>query len=148
MGQNRVFGGICTELLGSYDQESLSWRTLQTSFDWAEQMSLQVLPKSGMTANGLLYEQVLTELPIEERDGLGWHIPEKSRTIDGLLPTPTATGSEHRTQYAQGGRPLLHMILKSYKPEEDTGKKIVLNPQFVEWMMGYPEGWTELEKKD
>ena len=79
MAKNLVFGGRCTELLGLYDQELLSWRTLQISFEWAEQQSLQALPKSGMTASGQLYvvEQT-SELPTCDADGF-------------VLPTPLAS---------------------------------------------------------
>ena len=193
MANNRVFGGRCTELLGLYDQESLSWRTLQTSFEWAEQQSLQALPKSGIAQNGQLSKLVISELRIEELDGLLWRIPKKSQTTDGLLPTPTASGSEHRTKYSQGGRPLMYMLLKSLPTptvsdatveaifnqniqivytENGTPRKISnngvngslglartvmleaqqktsgkdkhrLNPQFVQWMMGYPTDWLD-----
>ena len=110
-----------------------------------------------------------------------WHIPEKSQTREGLLPTPTKTGSEHRTQYSQGGRPLMYMLERgllptptastNYEPskegcwerdktcgyilgvkvakavgmtkQESIGKKLLLHPLFVEWMMGFPIGWTD-----
>jgi hypothetical protein len=45
-----------------------------------------------------------------------------------LLPTPTAS---------QGGD--FPKRVKAYLP---TGQ--VLNPQFVEWLMGYPTDWTDL----
>jgi len=137
-----------------------------------------------MIANGVLYQLHNSELPINESAGSALHIPEESRTADGLLPTPTKSGSEHRTRYSQGGRPLLHMILKGLPtptacdPEKQstgglhrlliTGTKYskgdhrylptplaeahhtgenpkYLNPQFVEWMMGFPIDWTDLE---
>ena len=100
-------------------------------------------------------------------------------------------GAEHRKQYAQGGRPLMYMILKGMLPtptasdgttgailnektqivytgngdttqnKQQRGKRIVvirtimlttkqhkhignerrhLNPEFVQWMMGFLEG--------
>jgi len=58
----------------------------------------------------------------------------ESQTKDGLLPTPTATGSEIRVQFKQGGRPLMHMLLKGYP----TGKGSRLQIPFVIWMMGLP----------
>lgn len=117
MKKNQVFGGKCGELLGIYDPESLSWKTCQMSFTWAEPMSLDRLPKSGTTVNGQLFEQVISELPIGARGGFVFPmIPEESKTRDGLLPTPTATGSEHRTRYSQGGRPLMYMLMKGLLP--------------------------------
>jgi len=82
---------------------------------------------------------------------------------DGLWPTPT-TG-DHATRYAQGGMPL-GMAARlwptpdasphKYRLQGDTqaskslnalaGGK--LNPAWVEWLMGFPEGWTDLEHSE
>ena len=177
-GKNLVFGGKCTESLAYWNQESLCWRMSQQSLLWVEPMSLDRLPKSGMTVNGQLYQLHNVEHPTEETDGSQWHIPKASQTAAGMLPTPTATGSEHKTRYAQGGRPLMYMILQGMLPTPVandskntptsssrqsgkhhrcpntvigeqaiqngiTGKNIRLHPQFVEWMMGFPIGWTD-----
>ena len=77
MGKNQVFGGKCIELLGNYNLELSSWKTLQTSFEWEDLMLLEVLPKSGMSANGQLFRLQISEPAIKERDGF-------------VLPTPVA----------------------------------------------------------
>lgn len=58
-------------------------------------------------------------------------------TDEGLFTTPTAgdTGF-HRTKYAQGGKPLSGQV---------GGK---LNPMWVEWLMGFPLGWTDLSASE
>lgn len=177
-----VFGSKCGELLAYYAPELYALKMLQTSFGWGDVMLLEALPKSGTIVNGQLY-QLQTLVPhIREVDGSVWAgIPVQCLTRDSLLPTPTATGSEHRTRYSQGGRPLLYMIQKGLLPtptcneaknsphtpsqwkrlaslnveatkltgitkeEAITGKAFQLNPRFVEEMMGFPIGWTELE---
>jgi hypothetical protein len=103
---------------------------LQISFDWAAPMLLEVLPKSGMTVNGRLYElQILAPL-IKGGGGSALHgIPEQSKTRDGLLPTPTATGTDHRHQYSQGGRPLLYMMLKGLPTPRAYGGNHIEDPQ-------------------
>lgn len=117
MKKNRVFGGRCGELLGIYDPESSSWKTCQMSFHWAEPMSLVRLPQSGIAVNGQLFELRISEPLTKELGGFVFHgIPEQSKTRDGLLPTPTKSGSEHRTRYSQGGRPLMYMIMKGLLP--------------------------------
>ena len=176
MKTSQVFGGKCIELLANYDQELQSWRMLQMSFQWAGPMLLDRLPKSGMTVNGQLYALQTLEHHTEEQGGFVFAgIPKQSRTKEGLLPTPTKIGSEHRTQYSQGGRPLMHMIIKGMLPTPtatehkyrlkgnsqasknlealartgqltgETGKDFQLNPRFVEEMMGFIIGWTELQ---
>ena len=92
-----------------------------------------------------------------------------------LWPTPTQDSAQSRSKrYKQGGLPLsaavkmwptpraseykdcgpvgskshTHMVDRSYlcaeakDPDQPTGK---LNPEWVEWLMGYPIGWTELK---
>jgi hypothetical protein len=82
---------------------------------------------------------------------------------DGLWPTPT-TG-DHATRYAQGGMPLGMAARMWPTPVARDHKGIVmegqlptemakvegsgrLNPEWVEWLMGFPEGWTDLEHSE
>jgi hypothetical protein len=185
MKKSLVFGGKSTVLLATFSQsdthQSWCWKTLQTSFEWADPTLLVVLPQSGMTSSGRLYQLHSAEHPISGAGGLESRIPAASLTEDGLLPTPTKAGAEHRTRYSQGGRPLMHMIIKGMLPtptvnesrnnpsgasqwdrkdslnveaakmyglDKTTGKDFQLNPLFVEEMMGFPIGWTELEHSE
>ncbi len=62
---------------------------------------------------------------------LGWAV------ASGLFPTMVAHDTCHRmTKYAQGGTPL---SMEAGGP---------LNPAWVEWLMGYPGGWTDLEDSE
>ena len=135
MKKSRVFGGSSTVLSTSYDHRWSCWRTLQTSFDWAEPMSLDRLPKSGMTANGQLYRLDNSVLPTSENDGL-------------VLPTPTCHDAKNNmspscwTRQADLGVEIAKM--QGYNQESITGKGLRIHPHFVEWMMGFPIGWTDL----
>jgi hypothetical protein len=61
----------------------------------------------------------------------------------GLLPTPTATDAKNATlppsQAARDSVPG-HLLR--------TGVVGSLHPRFVEWMMGFPPGWTDLDDDD
>ena len=61
-----------------------------------------------------------------------------------LWPTPTANedaaGTPNGKMQKQLGN---HPEVRGTTPEE--WKRGTLNPQWVEWLMGYPEGWTDLE---
>ena len=68
----------------------------------------------------------------------------------GLSPEmwPTATARDYK-----GGR-MPETLAKAGRNETNSlpdavnaqmGKTGSLNPQWVEWLMGYPEGWTDLE---
>lgn len=57
-----------------------------------------------------------------------------------LLPTPQAQDFRNCADYSDGSRgksPQLRHL--------GSGR---LNPRFVEWMMGYPPGWTDLDELD
>ena len=70
------------------------------------------------------------------------------RLIDwGLLPTPTAHLSKETGCPSDYRRKTTSLIVQLL-PEKDKnaiGKKRRLHPQFVEWMMGFPIGYTDLE---
>lgn len=81
-----------------------------------------------MTVDGKLYQLKKSELRTFVKDG-------------SYLPTPTA--NSYGTNKGGGAgrvgmeRPSLQTMAK------DRGG--VLDPIFVEWVMGYPSGWTELK---
>ena len=68
------------------------------------------------------------------------------RGVVKMYPTPTASLEKHSTKKAywenriQKGRQE-DIQMRVYK-ETGSGS---LNPQWVEWLMGYPEGWTDLK---
>jgi hypothetical protein len=71
-----------------------------------------------------------------------------------LLPTPTASQDYKPIRplapsEANGthGKMLVGVIgqqqLAQLKAKRIGNERLYLNPQFVQWMMGYPEGWIE-----
>jgi len=76
---------------------------------------------------------------------------KRGTTLGGAVrmwPTPVAR--DHKGGY-QGGRirngkvswDSLDVAVQHTDNQEKTGGQ--LNPMFVEWLMGYPKGWTELK---
>jgi hypothetical protein len=68
-----------------------------------------------------------------------------------MLPTPTAQDAKNNGGISQMNRNTipLNMVLINQSKQEigDNGKSIPrlgLNPEFVEAMMGFPIGWTDL----
>lgn len=163
------YGENCAELLATYDRDTRLWKTSQLSLVEIEGDGLALFsetwPRSGMTANGIAYRlpnlaRTITEigsglLPTPTRTD---HKSEKmsvslvkkrqaesSRGIRiteymhrAMLPTPDA-GSSHRGGYISeyGG---------SSNPFRGTEvSSALLNPCWVEELMGYPTDWTDLE---
>jgi hypothetical protein len=130
-------GHIWRGWLAKYDQDTSLWRTAQCSLLEDLNESLATLPRSGMTRNGLLWE-----LPMLEQAPKG--------TESGLSqkwPTPVCQDSRHATTRHldpknQHWKSNLGEVVMSLEPPNIGGR---LNPTWVEWLMGWPLGWTDLK---
>ena len=66
-------------------------------------------------------------------------------------PTPIASEQKHRLKSnSQQSKSLTSTVIQSHHSRPDqmalgTKSQPVLNPRFVEWLMGWPIGWTEFE---
>jgi hypothetical protein len=141
-----------------FDPHTSTLRTAQCSLLEEEPELLQTLPRSGMTRSGMLWERQTLVLRTSETESGLWPTPTVcgnynrkglSKTSgDGLAtavskwPTPTAR------IWKGGGR---KMIRDDGKSREDMLDWLVeqnggrLNPTWVEWLMGWPLGWTDLK---
>ena len=143
-----------------YDLDSSSWKIHLSLFPEDLQWSLVTLPKWGMTRSGAVYQHPTLERPI-------------SATGSGLWQTPVADDSVNRAKgkWNSRGEPKLSgqvlspkhwptTVRRDYRHPgrsgmERTGSKAgeclpqivggALNPTWVEWLMGWPLGWTDLK---
>jgi len=127
--------------LAKYDPDLLLWRTPQCSLIEDLIECLEIFPKWGLMRNGELWEQMPLAHPTDEKEF-------------GYLPTPTASdqfngntkGIEYRNK---------RIIRTSQTTGTEFGAKLTdfyrlingvnLHPNFAEWMMGWPQGWTDLK---
>lgn len=107
-----------------------SLRTCQQSPAEGENESLVKLPNWGMIVDGVLY-------PL--------HPLEHLTNVKGFsyLPTPKASDA-HRgaASPSQRKRDSPDLTTKLNVMYQTHGRKV--HPHFLEWMMGFPIGWTEL----
>ena len=129
-------------------------------------------PNSGIVWNGMLYRRPTQEHPISANDGGLWPTPkagnpgsrpngkggkilneevqiaEGLRNRGGLWPTPTVQDSANNGAISQINRhgPALNVEVKVRDAEQPVNS--ALNPDWVEWLMGLPKGWTSLEPMD
>ena len=152
-GNDQECGATWRASLAKYDPDSCSWKTVQHSLFVDLESSSVTWPKSGMTAGGLCWE-----LPTLAH--------RTSETDSGLWPTPTVCGNYNRKgASATSGDGLATAVLKCATPtardwrsgkasqatmernsrplSEQIGGS--LNPTWVEWLMGWPLGWTDLK---
>ena len=111
-----------------------SWKTqtqLPQGADWG---LLDRLPPSGIAVDGLLRKLERKDRHKYGKDGFVWPTPTASQASKPIRsPSPSRLKKDH-------GYDLQDKIGELYP--NLIGKRI--NPQFLEWMMGYPLGWTEL----
>jgi hypothetical protein len=170
-----TFGHGSETALAHYDPDMRSWKMSEDISLWGELPSLESLPKSGMTRNGVLYQQPDWVRPIDVNGSSLLHTP--TATMNQMSPSMVARSGWWPTPQARdwkgpSGRSLkgtecdLPMAVQMWptpttvdtftpksrknptlgdaarKSEGNSGK---LNPMWVEWLMGFPVGWTDLE---
>lgn len=119
-----VCGSTWLESLEKPDQLTLSLKTPLCSALEDSVLSSKTLPHWGTMLNGECYHQVPLVLTIKE-PGCG-----------SLLPTPTCHNAKEGAYPAEYTR-------KTPTLATHIGGKI--HPEFTEWMMGWPLGWTDLK---
>jgi hypothetical protein len=166
------YGGNIRASLANYDLNSSSWKTSQFSFHGDLTGYSGTWPKSGMTRNGIAFRRApLVPLTDGTASGL-WPTPKtgsnrnsRQAIIDakgngkhksdlslaqaievmaGILPRELRTFSELPPQWKKKWpTPTANRRngLQSHGVNMISGS---LNPMWVEWLMGFPLGWTDL----
>jgi hypothetical protein len=157
-------GRGCETPLAHYGPDTRSWRTFEDISLWGDLPSLESLPKSGMTRNGVLYPQPEWERLIDVSGSSSWPTPRSSaamaenldnvrRRVErrgrlgakleesvAMWPTPTTVDT-----FTPKSRSNPTLGDAARKADGNNGK---LNPTWVEWLMGFPLGWTDLEDSE
>ena len=161
--------------LGSFakwDHDTLSWKTSQLSLLGGSVSFSETWPNAGMMQSGTVYQRHRSAPRTLETGSLSWPTPlagdgtkDGTRSLarvvqtghpkgrlDGKLrngrswPTPTArdwrSGKSSDERFAQNSRPLSEHVER----EVTNGGR--LNPTWVEWLMGFPLGWTDLDASE
>ena len=133
------------ESFANYDPDTCSWRTCQGCLleGWATYS--ETWPPSGTMRNGKVYQ----------RPAL---VPRTSVTGSSLLPTATATANQlcpsmqkkwasHRRILWPTPRQFMHKDSTTDRGKSNLGEVVggQLNPMWVEWLQGFPLGWTEVD---
>ena len=134
MGRKVACGQNSIESLKRYN---LSMSLLKIHLDYLEKASKKcymIFPKAGTTQNGNVYALPIMDIRIKEngcillptplhRDGKGYYICSKEASLKRI---------KKQMHW-------IHNAILFYNL-----KKGFANPQFSEWMMGYPKNWTLL----
>lgn len=134
--------------LGKWDPSSCSWRMSQAMFDWASTECSVILPKSGSTQSGQLFEHPMSELRTDESGCSSWPTAVAGDAKScGAAAYSTASGRHSGTTLTDATR----KWNSGRQDPNQTGAEspntsgLRLNPRFVEWLMGFPDEWTVCE---
>jgi len=149
--------------LAKFDPDLYLWKTAQCSFIEESGECLETFPVSGMTRGGLLWERMTLERRTKGIERGLWRTPDTGGGTSGILKQ----GQNHRkngqpiqirlVDQVNNSRlwptPVQRMYKDSGSPSEYARNEIPLaaqvggplNPDWVEWLMGWPPGWTDLK---
>ncbi len=137
-GSTADFGGTWRESLARFDHNSSSWKTSQRClFEEWEPFS-ETWPGSGMMRDGMCWDvQTLADRSREKEFGL-WPTLKAS---DAQQYSKNLNYFKRRAKIAPD-LPVMVALKTSPTKEGFYGR---LNPDWTEWLMGWPIGWTALK---
>ncbi len=164
--RNQDFGGKCTVSFARFDQPTLSWKIAHALPLEGWDGFSETWPRAGTMRNGWCWERTTSELPTSA-SACGFSLSTQPRE----WPTPTVSGNNNRkgsspkagdglataVRKAMWPTPTCHDADKvcpaHYRRKSITLSACVgtaenggpLNPEWVEWLMGWPIGWTALK---
>lgn len=171
---DQVFGTKCSGSFAWFDRDTSSWRTSQLCLTGEWELWSEGWPRSGTIASGTASRHVPL-VPLTGGTGYGlWRTPDASVVTGGaanaedrkrqghaiglhdqvntpsMWPTPSSRDWKDSPGMAFEGvnpdgsrRDRTDLLPRRVYQQDQTGGQ--LNPQWVEWLMGYPAGWTDLK---
>lgn len=160
----QVFTAKSCASLAWFDQSSFSWKTSQRSLvtGWAQ--FSETWPRWGTTVAGCAFVHPMSERRITETDGLLWPTPLASDGTGGGLREPDGKRGPRVKDVILGNGIWPTPATRDYKGArtpramQKTGRNpatnslpdalgahsgLSVNPNWVEWLMGFPIGFTD-----
>lgn len=159
--KNPQCGSIWHGSLARFDHVSRSWKTPQCSLLEGLDTFSGTWPRWGIMRDGVCSELTKPGLHIDETESGFWPTPNASeaksdtinvqnRIIKGkqimlchavrMFPTPTAHNAVEKCFPAEANRKTPTLAWQARGGDETQPR--TLNPEWVEWLMGWPLGWT------
>jgi hypothetical protein len=149
-----AYGRSSPASFATYDRDTQFWKTFQRCLVEDLETYSETWPRSGMTRSGIAY-QLPTLAPLtDEIESGSWPTPTATLGKNGGLVTPRKAREGGTLIEALSARIWATPTVKgnynragiSAKSGDGLATQVggPLNPQFVEWLMGYPLEWTAL----
>lgn len=132
-GNGQDSGARWPESLAKYDPVTRSWKTRQCLLLGGLEEFSETFPRWGSMRDGELWGLDMPDFPMPAKESGFWH------------PTPTANDAKNATlpPAAKNWDSLPGWMLRN---GSETGHP--LNPEFSEFVMGWPIGWTDLKQSE
>ena len=118
-----------------YDPDTYSWKTLPSSPQGELEQCWETFPRWGIMRDGEFWGRDTLEPRIKETGSGSWPTPKASDSQMGMTANCSDRPPEKSTHLqAQVA------LAENWKPGGGQ-----LNPTWVEWLMAWPLGWTDLE---
>jgi hypothetical protein len=163
-----VCGRTWHALSEKYDLNSCSWKIHHSLFPVELDWSSVILPRWGMTVSGQLYQHQTSERPISATGSGLWPTPRSCSAMAATItpesawnkdrmpnletivgrrtwPTPCASDNKGQGQSWFGSDPAEKREGETdHAFAERVGHIWGIESPWVEWLMGWPLGWTDL----
>lgn len=144
-------GHIWQELLVKYDPDTHSWKTHHCLWEEDLLWSSVTLPKWGMMQGGVCLELMTWARHTSESDAgseESWPTPcardwKGANAVDGLTRNDGKSRMDQLPNAVAHGGTSTRQTFQTTKEKQKAGGQ--LNPDWVEWLMGWPIGWTACE---
>lgn len=136
-----AFGSTWRGLSVRFDRPTSSWKTARSLFPEDLQWSSVTLPCWGMMRSGELWERTTPLLRIKGTGFGSWPTPVASEGRDNNVSW------EALARVDKGGR-IARRMASLGLPETQRTKRSALNPMWLEWLMGWPIGWTACDASE
>lgn len=145
--------GLWLKMFAGYFQAKMDGSLVEFSGTW---------PKAGIVSNGNCYRLHPLVRPIREKGSSSWHIPTPTASDGTMGKVPQRNQTKQNSMHSVGLKDWVKMYptptARDWKGKSQRGNHGnttdclpnaiggIPNPEFVEWLMGLPEGWTDLER--
>lgn len=134
----RVYGKPCSTPFAQFDPNTCSLRMSQLSLFEDSMLSSPTLPQAGSMRNGQCFERPIWVPRTVVNGSTSWPTPLASTGAGGVAWVRAETGA-HRSQLAD------YLAWQHLNSGGERTPGLNVNPEWAEWLMGFPSRWTDLE---
>ena len=143
-------GRKCAESCGSCTPLGYAVRMCLTSKIWHSTRCLLTWKEKATKQQRCIYQLAVSALGTGGKESQSWGTEKEwhemhEKQFARLIPTPTASAARGAAKSRYFGGENYHCRLDELAELTPWGVRGRLNPAWVEWLMGFPIGWTDLD---